>query len=231
MKKNKILIGVIIIIVLVLIIAVFIYNNNNNENTNNKNTNTNVENTSNITTSRISTNVNEEQAKNRIANILQNQNEIIKNTSNEKEISTYSTTIKDKSSGRLTNISITCSTLNNTIIHSGETFSFNKVVGKPTAERGYQEASVIIDHKTETGIGGGNCQVSSTLYNAVLAVPSLVVTERHEHGKDVTYVPEGKDAAVSYGSLDLKFRNNLGSDIRIEATTNNETITIRLVQL
>lgn len=231
MKKNKILIGVIIIIVLVLIIAVFIYNNNNNGNTNNKNTNTNLENNANVTASRISTNVNEEQAKNRIANILQNQNEIIKNTSNEKEISMYSTTIKDKSSGRLTNISITCSTLNNTIIHSGETFSFNKVVGKPTAERGYQEASVIIDHKTETGIGGGNCQVSSTLYNAVLAVPSLVVTERHEHGKDVTYVPEGKDAAVSYGSLDLKFRNNLGSDIRIEATTNNETITIRLVQL
>lgn len=229
MKKNKILIGVIIIIVLVLIIAVFIYSNNNNGNANNKNTN--IENTSNITTSRISTNVNEEQAKNRIANILQNQNEIIKNTSTAKEISTYSTTIKDKSSGRLTNISITCSTLNNTIIHSGETFSFNKVVGKPTAERGYQEASVIIDHKTEKGIGGGNCQVSSTLYNAVLAVPSLVVTERHEHGKDVTYVPEGKDAAVSYGSLDLKFRNDLGSDIRIESTTNNETITIRLVQL
>ena len=231
MKKNKILIGVIIIIVLVLIIAVFIYNNNNNGNTNNKNTNTNLENNANVTASRISTNVNEEQAKNRIANILQNQNEIIKNISNEKEISMYSTTIKDKSSGRLTNISITCSTLNNTIIHSGETFSFNEVVGKPTAERGYQEASVIIDHKTEKGIGGGNCQVSSTLYNAVLAVPSLVVTERHEHGKDVTYVPEGKDAAVSYGSLDLKFRNNLGSDIRIEATTNNETITIRLVQL
>ena len=228
MKKNKILISVVIIIVVVLIIAIFIYNNNNN-NTNNINTNSEIN--TNIITSRISTNVNEEQAKNRVANILQNQNEIIQNTSTEKEISTYSTTIKDNSSGRLTNISITCSTLNNTIIHSGETFSFNKVVGKPTAERGYQEASVIIDHKTETGIGGGNCQVSSTLYNAVLAVPSLVITERHEHGKDVTYVPEGKDAAVSYGSLDLKFRNDSGSDIRIEASTNNETITIKLIQL
>ena len=228
MKKNKILIGVVIIIVVVLIIAIFIYNNNNN-NTNNINTNSEIN--TNIITSRISTNVNEEQAKNRVANILQNQNEIIQNTSTEKEISTYSTTIKDKSSGRLTNISITCSTLNNTIIHSGETFSFNEVVGKPTAERGYQEASVIIDHKTEKGIGGGNCQVSSTLYNAVLAVPSLVITERHEHGKDVTYVPEGKDAAVSYGSLDLKFRNDSGSDIRIEASTNNETITIKLIQL
>ena len=229
MKKNKILIGVVIVIVVVLIIAIIIYNNSNKKNSTNKNTNS--ENNTNITTSRISTNVNEEQAKNRVSNILQNQNEIIQNTSTEKEISTYSTTIKDKSSGRLTNISITCSTLNNTIIHSGETFSFNEVVGKPTAEKGYQEASVIIDHKTEKGIGGGNCQVSSTLYNAVLAVPSLVITERHEHGKDVTYVPEGKDAAVSYGSLDLKFRNDSGSDIRIEASTNNETITIKLIQL
>ena len=229
MKKNKILIGIVIIIVVVLIIAIIIYNNSNKKNLTNKNTNS--ENNANVTASKISTNVNEEQAKNRVANILQNQNEIIQNTSTEKEISTYSTTIKDNSSGRLTNISITCSTLNNTIIHSGETFSFNEVVGKPTAERGYQEASVIIDHKTEKGIGGGNCQVSSTLYNAVLAVPSLVITERHEHGKDVTYVPEGKDAAVSYGSLDLKFRNDSGSDIRIEATTNNETITIKLIQL
>lgn len=228
MRKNKILIGIIVAIVIVLIIIVLIYNNNN-DNANNKNTN--IENNANVVTSRISTNVNEEQAKNRVANILQNQNEIIENTSTEKEISAYSTTIKDKASGRLTNINITCSTLNNTIIHSGETFSFNEVVGKPTTERGYQEATVIIDHKTEKGIGGGNCQVSSTLYNALLAIPSLVITERHEHGKDVTYVPEGKDAAVSYGSLDLKFRNNLENDIRIEAITDNEIITIKLIQL
>lgn len=78
---------------------------------------------------------------------------------------------------------------------------------------------------------GGNCQVSSTLYNAVLAIPSLVVIERHEHGKDVTYVPDGKDAAVSYGSLDLKFRNDLDYDIKIEASTDNNTITIKLIQL
>lgn len=77
----------------------------------------------------------------------------------------------------------------------------------------------------------GNCQVSSTLYNAVLAIPNLAVIERHEHGKDVSYVPDGKDAAVSYGSLDLKFRNDLGHDIRIDATTDNQTITIKLIQI
>lgn len=85
--------------------------------------------------------------------------------------------------------------------------------------------------KQKKELDGGNCQVSSTLYNAVLNIPSLVVTERHEHGKDVTYVPEGKDSAVSYGSLDLKFRNDTGRDIRIEATTDNQTITIKLIQL
>ncbi|NLC87372.1 MAG: VanW family protein [Clostridiaceae bacterium] len=89
---------------------------------------------------------------------------------------------------------------------------------------------MIINHKTEKGIGGGNCQVSSTLYNAILLVPSLEVLERHEHGKDVTYVPDGKDAAVSYGSLDLKFKNNSNKSIRIEASSNNSSITIRLVE-
>ena len=77
----------------------------------------------------------------------------------------------------------------------------------------------------------GNCQVSSTLYNAVLSIPSLVVTERHEHGKDVSYVPDGKDAAVSYGSIDFKFRNDLSYDIKIQATTDNKTINIKLIKL
>lgn len=150
--------------------------------------------------SKVSTTVNKEKEE---EENTQNFNEIF-DVPKEEEISSYSTVIKDNSAGRLTNIAITCSTLNNTIVHSKETFSFNKVVGQPTAEKGYQEASVIIDHKTEKGIGGGNCQVSSTLYNAVLAIPNLVVTERHEHGKDVTYVPEGRDAAVSFRFFRLK---------------------------
>jgi len=77
----------------------------------------------------------------------------------------------------------------------------------------------------------GNCQVSSTLYNAVLAVPTLVVVERHEHGKDVTYVPEGKDAAVSYGSLDFKFRNDNNYKIRINLITDDKNITATLTKI
>lgn len=131
----------------------------------------------------------------------------------------------------MTNIKITCNALNGTIIEPNQTFSFNEIVGKPTSERGYQEAKIIIDHKTETGIGGGNCQVSSTIYNAVLAVPTLTVTERHEHGKDVTYVPEGKDAAVSYGSLDLKFKNNNNYKIKLNIITDDKNITATLFKI
>lgn len=144
MKRYQILVYILIFFTLLFILTGCA--KENNDSTNNQNTN-------NTSGSKVSVNINEEQDENRVFNILQNQNEIIQNSSTEKEISSYSTTIKDKSSGRLTNISITCSTLNNTIVHSGETFSFNNVVGKPTAEKGYQEASVIVDHKTEKGIG------------------------------------------------------------------------------
>ena len=220
---KRYLIFIVLAIVVVLVIAVAIFSNQEESPSSEQE----ISNSSNV----LSRDVNEEVAENRISNILEHSNEIVPDNTNESEISSYSTTIKDRAEGRLTNINITCNTLNNTVIRNGSTFSFNEIVGKPTAERGYQEASVIIDHKTEKGIGGGNCQVSSTLYNAVLAIPSLTIIERHEHGKDVTYVPEGKDAAVSYGSLDFKSRNGTGHDIRIQATTDNQTITIKLIQL
>ena len=83
----------------------------------------------------------------------------------------------------------------------------------------------------QKGFGGGNCQVSSTLYNAVLEVPSLEVTERHEHSNDVPYVKDGKDAAVAYGSYDFKFVNNTGNDIKIKASTDNSSVTITINSL
>lgn len=77
----------------------------------------------------------------------------------------------------------------------------------------------------------GNCQISSTLYNAVLAVPSLVVIERHPHSNYVPYIAKGKDAAVAYGSYDLRFRNDFGNDIKILASTNGATITTTLLSV
>lgn len=75
----------------------------------------------------------------------------------------------------------------------------------------------------------GNCQISSTLYNAVLAVPGLVVTERHAHSNYVPYIAKGKDAAVAYGSYDFKFKNNSGNDIKILASTDSKTVITSLV--
>lgn len=79
--------------------------------------------------------------------------------------------------------------------------------------------------------GGGNCQVSSTLYNAVLSAPSLVVTERHEHSNNVPYVQKGKDAAVAYGSYDFKFRNDTGNDIKIKCFSDGSSVTTNIISI
>ena len=146
----------------------------------------------------------------------------------EEEISSFSTPIKSKASGRLNNIRLTCSRLAGKVITKGETFSFCGTLGPSTAEKGYEKADVISHGDIIQAYGGGNCQVSSTLYNAVLAVNGLDVTERHPHGKDVNYVPEGKDAAVSYGSMDFKFVNNLDYPIYIEGYTQDKKITFNI---
>lgn len=219
-----------IVIALIAIIGVFIYfyTSGNKSNVGNNNPGA----------TRISTNINnisnnlDSKNNNTSNNITENDTSVEKNnTPAETQIATYTTEIKDNSAGRLTNIRITCGIINNTIINPGETFSFNNIVGKPTAERGYQEAKIIINHKSENGIGGGNCQVSSTIYNAALAIPTLTIIERNEHGKDVTYVPEGKDAAVSYGSLDLKFRNDNDYRIKINVASDDKTITATIFKL
>lgn len=109
----------------------------------------------------------------------------------ERTVSTFSTNILDRDSGRQTNISITCSVLSGTIIKPGETFSFCDTVGKATPERGYKEAKVFdADGNVTIGYGGGNCQVSSTLYNAVLQDTNFEVIERHPHSQHVYYVEE-----------------------------------------
>lgn len=220
MKDSK-LKYVFIILILIGIIGVIIYFITNNNSSNNEQIN------SDTSASRTSINSNIESQTNQINEISETHVEVPK----EIPISSFSTAILDDSAGRLTNIKITCSIISRTIINPGETFSFNNVVGKPTSERGYQEAKVIIDHKAEPGIGGGNCQVSSTLYNAVLAVPTLTVIERSEHGKEVGYVPKGKDAAVSYGSLDFKFRNDNNYKIRIDLITDDKNITATIVKI
>ncbi len=151
----------------------------------------------------------------------------------EEELSSFSTKLSGRDTPRSRNIALTCSILNETIIESNQVFSFNSVIGNPTAENGYEKAkSFDADGKTVQTYGGGNCQVSSTLYNVVLQVPEqLEVVERHKHVKPVHYVEENKDATVSYGSVDFKFKNNTTYPIKIYANSNLSSVDIRIVKL
>lgn len=105
-------------------------------------------------------------------------------------------------------------------------------MGEPTADKGYKEADSF-DKNGETiqTLGGGNCQVSSTIYNVVLQIPELKVTERHAHIKPVHYVAKDKDATVSYGSTDFKFKNNTGSDIKVYVDADLNGVNARIVKI
>ena len=146
-------------------------------------------------------------------------------------VAEFSTKIKTKTQNRATNIRLTCNKINGVTVKSGSEFSFCKTIGTSKASDGYKEADVILNKKIVHALGGGNCQVSTTLYNAVLAVSDLQVTERHPHGRKVNYVPEGKDAAIAHGSKDLKFKNNSSKDLKIYASSDGSSVNVKLVFL
>lgn len=150
----------------------------------------------------------------------------------EEELASFSTKLGGKNTPRSRNIGITSSILNETIVNDGETFSFCGTIGNPTADKGYEEAdSFDADGNTVKTLGGGNCQVSSTLYNVVLQISDLEVKERHAHIKPVHYVEKDKDATVAYGSVDFKFKNNTGSKIKIYANADLNSVNIRIVKV
>ncbi|MEW8987169.1 MAG: VanW family protein [Bacillus sp. (in: firmicutes)] len=125
------------------------------------------------------------------------------------------------------NIALATSALNNHVVFPGETFSFNKVVGKRTPEKGYLSAPVIVKGELTEGIGGGICQVSSTLYNAV-DQSGLQIVERYSHSKRVPYVPNGRDATVSWYGPDFAFRNLYNQPILIRAYANDGKMLVML---
>lgn len=149
----------------------------------------------------------------------------------EEEISSFSTKIIDDDDNRDTNIRITCNEINGTIVKNGEEFSFNESAGNPTPDRGYKKAGVFIDGELKKGYGGGNCQVSTTIYNAVDKIDGIKVTERHEHGKEVGYIKMGKDSTVAYDGLDLKFENNTGYDIKLYTELSDNKVKVKVNKL
>ncbi|UZQ49183.1 VanW family protein [Clostridium kluyveri] len=143
-------------------------------------------------------------------------------------ISSFSTNYGSiSSSQRANNIKLATGSINGYIVMPGDTFSFNGVVGERTAAKGYQAAPVIIGDKLEDGLGGGICQVSTTLYNAVnkAGLPSV---ERSHHTLPVHYVQEGMDATVDYGNIDYKFRNDFKYPIYIEGYTSGGNVVFNL---
>lgn len=222
--KNKfwIILAIIIIIGIGAGFYIFVKSNDKSNNQNNYNS-------TKTSTSKQNINENKIDEKNTI-HITQNSTGNEQKT--EQEIASFSTKVYDKNGSRQNNLSIACSTLNDTIVANGSTFSFCDTFGPATPNQGYQKADIFDkDGNKIKEFGGGKCQVSTTLYNAVLKVPNLVVTERHPHSNKVPYIETGKDAAVSYGSYDLKFRNDTGFDIKIRAVNNENSVIITLYKL
>lgn len=139
------------------------------------------------------------------------------------KISSFSTNFSTSTAARATNISLATSFINGKVLMPGETFSFNDVVGQRTANRGFQEAPVIIGNKVDSGLGGGICQVSTTLYNAAIRA-NLQTVERVHHTLPSHYIGLGMDATVDYGNIDYKFKNTLEFPVYIEAYTENRNV-------
>lgn len=137
---------------------------------------------------------------------------------------TFSTGYDPSNAARSHNISLACGAINGTILASGGVFSFNKIVGKRTKERGYMAAKIISDGKYITGYGGGVCQVSTTLYNAAL-LSGQDILEQHPHSLGVSYVQPSRDAMVSGDYYDFKFKNVSGCPLYIRAVASGGRIT------
>ena len=129
-------------------------------------------------------------------------------------LSTFSTKYAASNKNRTTNLILAASKINGTVLMPGETFSYNKVVGERTIAAGYKEAPIYVDGKVVDGLGGGICQITSTLYNAVV-LANLEIVERSNHQFVPSYVTASRDATVVYGLTDFKFKNNRKYPIKI----------------
>ena len=143
-------------------------------------------------------------------------------------LSTISSSFNPGLKGRTTNVKLACDFCNNVILNPGDEFSYNKSVGPRTYERGFKDATVYVAGTTEEGVGGGICQVSSTIYSAALHA-DLKITERYNHSYMITYVPLGEDATVVYGSKDFRFVNNTDYPIKLRVTYGKSTMTVSII--
>jgi len=142
-------------------------------------------------------------------------------------ISTYSTPYKPWQRDRSLNLAIACRNLNGILIKPGAVFSYNKEVGPRLKKYGYRNAPIFVNGEVEDGLGGGVCQVCTTLYNAAL-LANLKIKIRSHHSRPVHYAPVGRDATVAYPYPDLKFQNNTGSPIYLTAQVGKSRVIMRI---
>ena len=139
----------------------------------------------------------------------------------------FSTEYGKSSAERKHNIALAAKTLNNTLVDVNGEFSFNAAVGARTEKRGYKTAKIIVKGEFVEGVGGGVCQVSTTLYNAAIRA-GLEITEAHGHSLAVSYVKPSCDAMVNSGNADLRFINSTHNPIIIKTVADGATLTIRI---
>ncbi|WP_251422350.1 VanW family protein [Veillonella agrestimuris] len=143
-------------------------------------------------------------------------------------LASYTTYFDASNRNRTNNIEIASTKITGTLLKPGEVFSFNDVVGERTAEAGFDDAPVMIDGKLVPGIGGGICQVSSTIFNTAL-LSGMEIVERTPHFEPVSYIPAGLDATVAYGYLDFQFKNPYQNAVYVLSVMNGNELTIYII--
>ncbi len=143
-------------------------------------------------------------------------------------LASFTTDFSSSSANRSDNILLASQAINNTVMMPGDVFSFNDALGERTTERGYKPAGAYAAGETVTAVGGGICQVSSTLYNTVL-LSNLEIVSRRSHQMTVSYVKVGRDATVNWGTTDFKFKNNTAHPCKIVSNVAGKKITVSIV--
>lgn len=144
------------------------------------------------------------------------------------ELGMFRTSLSDRSPEQRANIRRAAEALDGAVLEPGEEWSFNRRVGPRTPERGYCKAPAFLEQDLAQSVGGGICQLSSTVYNAA-ALSGLRIVERHPHFRRVQSVPPGRDATVWYGKADLRLANSTTAPVRLSARVEDETLSVRFL--
>lgn len=154
--------------------------------------------------------------------------EKLKDEGVDRKIMEFTTDFASSAEGRAYNVTSTAKVLNDWVLEPGEVFSYEDVVSKTEKEYGYKEAPVISNGRLVPGIGGGICQVSSTLYNAIIRTAGIDIVERRNHSLPVAYLPKGQDATFASGAIDFRFRNSTGKKLIIRTVVEDRKLTVKL---